>query len=62
MKENTDPSAPKIDITKEEHRLVNSFDQFQKQKDRFYKGFKEATWNNKYMQLIKKYLFLLNIV
>jgi len=54
MKENQDPGAEKVDITKDEHRLVNSFDQFSKQRNRLYKGYKEALWNDKYMKLISK--------
>ena len=51
MNEQNDTDGVKI--TPEEFKFVSSFEQFQKQKNRLYKGFKEATWNYKYMSLIK---------
>lgn len=44
--------ADAIQITPEEHKIVSNFEQFQKQKMRLIKGYKEAIWNYKYMSLI----------
>jgi len=42
-----------LEITKAEHKLVKVYEGFQKQRNRLLKGYKEAVWNNKYMELIK---------
>lgn len=57
MKENLSPGMNRVEITKDDQRLVTTFTQFTKQRNRLMKGYKEAKWNDKYMKLISKYAY-----
>ncbi|CAI2368995.1 unnamed protein product [Moneuplotes crassus] len=57
MKENLSPEMNRVEITKDDQRLVTTFTQFTKQRNRLMKGYKEAKWNDKYMKLISKPIY-----